>query len=91
MQAYKLKGKVDRDGRLIITEPINLTPGDVEVIVLKSDTKTEFNQFNNKERSLKRPTKVKAFQDWFIKTQPEISDINVDEAKWNYLKEKHNL
>ncbi len=35
MQAYKLKGKVDRDGKLIITEPTNLTPGDVEVIVLK--------------------------------------------------------
>ncbi len=35
MQAYKLKGKVDRDGKLIITEPTNLTPGDVEVIVLQ--------------------------------------------------------
>ena len=31
MQAYKLKGKVDREGKLIITEPTNLTPGDVEV------------------------------------------------------------
>ncbi len=35
MQAYKLKGKVDRDGKLVITEPTNLTPGDVEVIVLQ--------------------------------------------------------
>ena len=35
MQAYKLKGKVDHDGKLIITEPTNLTPGDVEVIVLQ--------------------------------------------------------
>ena len=35
MQAYKLKGKVDRDEKLIITEPTNLTPGDVEVIVLQ--------------------------------------------------------
>ena len=35
MQAYKLKGKVDRDGKLIITEPTNLTPGDVEGIVLQ--------------------------------------------------------
>ena len=35
MQAYKLKGKVDREGKLIITEPTNLTPGDVEVIVLQ--------------------------------------------------------
>ncbi len=36
MQAYKLKGKVDRDGKLIITEPTNLPPGNVEVIILKS-------------------------------------------------------
>ncbi len=35
MQAYKLQGKVNRDGKLIITEPANLTPGDVEVIVLQ--------------------------------------------------------
>ena len=36
MQAYKLKGKVDRDGKLIITESTNLPPGNVEVIILKS-------------------------------------------------------
>ncbi|MCC0175535.1 hypothetical protein I4641_00885 [Waterburya agarophytonicola K14] len=35
MQAYKLQGKVNSDGKLIITEPANLTPGDVEVIVLQ--------------------------------------------------------
>ena len=35
MQAYKLKGKIDSDGKLIITEPTNLTPGDVEVIILQ--------------------------------------------------------
>jgi hypothetical protein len=36
MQAYKLKGKIDRFGKLIITEPTNLDPGDVEVIILQS-------------------------------------------------------
>lgn len=36
MQAYKLKGKIDRSGKLIITEPTNLDPGDVEVIILQS-------------------------------------------------------
>ena len=39
MQAYKLKGKIDRDGNLIITEPTNLNPGDVEVIILQLATK----------------------------------------------------
>jgi hypothetical protein len=46
MQAYKLTGKIDRSGKLIITEPTNLNPGDVEVIILQSAT-TE-NKFNDK-------------------------------------------
>lgn len=35
MQAYKLKGKVDDAGNLVITEPVKMPPGDVEVIVLQ--------------------------------------------------------
>ncbi|MEY3557025.1 MAG: hypothetical protein RLZZ580_3082, partial [Cyanobacteriota bacterium] len=27
MQAYKLKGKIDQSGNLLITEPLNLPPG----------------------------------------------------------------
>jgi hypothetical protein len=46
MQAYKLTGKIDNSGKLIITEPTNLNPGDVEVIILQSAT-TE-NKFNDK-------------------------------------------
>ncbi|MGL5834962.1 MAG: hypothetical protein ACRC1Z_17280 [Waterburya sp.] len=41
MQAYKLAGKIDHSGQLIITEPTNLNPGDVEVIILQSATTTE--------------------------------------------------
>jgi hypothetical protein len=41
MQAYKLTGKIDRSGKLIITEPTNLNPGDVEVIILQSATTRE--------------------------------------------------
>ncbi len=26
MQAYKLKGKIDQSGNLVITEPLNLPP-----------------------------------------------------------------
>ena len=84
MQAYKLKGKVDRNGKLIITESVNLTPGDVEVIVLQSDTVTKDIQHDSsKEQLVERPTKVKTFQDWFAKTQPAMSEFNADEAKWN--------
>ncbi|NCS38466.1 MAG: hypothetical protein GPJ20_05565 [Microcystis aeruginosa BS13-10] len=68
MQAYKLKGKIDQSGNLLITEPLNLPPG---------------NQ--------KRPTKIKVLQNWFEKTQPAPPDFDPDQAKWEYLKEKHNL
>lgn len=47
MQAYKFKGKVDRSGKLIITEPTNLNPGDVEVIILQTATTTEHKSANN--------------------------------------------
>ncbi len=33
MQAYKLKGKIDQSGNLLITEPLNLPPGNVEIVV----------------------------------------------------------
>lgn len=90
MQAYKLKGKVDRNGKLIITEPMDLTPGEVEVIVLQSDRVIENNQTQTKS-SNNRPSKVKAFQDWFTQTELTPSDLDADEAKWVHLKEKHNL
>jgi hypothetical protein len=90
MQAYKLKGKIDRSGKLIITEPTNLNPGEVEVIILQTATTTE-KESSHDERMKKRPSKVKSFQDWFAKTEPISSKIEPDEAKWDYLKEKHNL
>jgi hypothetical protein len=48
MQAYKLKGKIDRSGKLIITEPTNLDPGEVEVIILQTATTTEDESSNYK-------------------------------------------
>jgi hypothetical protein len=47
MQAYKLTGKIDRSGKLIIAEPANLKPGDVEVIILQSATITENQLFDD--------------------------------------------
>lgn len=37
MQAYKVQGKIDRNGKLIITEPISLTAGNVEKIILQAN------------------------------------------------------
>jgi hypothetical protein len=47
MQAYKLKGKIDRSGKLIITEPTNLNPGEVEVIILQTATTTKDKSSND--------------------------------------------
>jgi hypothetical protein len=35
MQAYKLRGKIDATGNLVVVEPLNMPPGDVEIIVLQ--------------------------------------------------------
>ena len=37
MQAYKLKGKIDSEGNLVIPQLTSLNPGEVEVIILQSD------------------------------------------------------
>jgi hypothetical protein len=39
----------------------------------------------------KRQTKIKALQGWFEKTQPAPPDFDADAARWEALKEKHNL
>jgi len=59
MQAYKLKGKVDAAGNLLITESVKMPPGDAEVIVLQTvevvassiDSKTE-SQLETPKRNL---------------------------------------
>ncbi len=42
MQADKLKGKVDEAGNLVVTEPVKIPPGDVEIIVLYEITAENF-------------------------------------------------
>lgn len=94
MQAYKLKGKVDDAGNLVITEPVKMFPGDVEVIVLQAVEAVDNATMPETEPQLekpKRPTKIKALQQWFDKTQPAPPDFDPEQAKWEYLKEKHNL
>ncbi|MFH7030361.1 MAG: hypothetical protein ACHBN1_34650 [Heteroscytonema crispum UTEX LB 1556] len=94
MQAYKLKGKVDVAGNLVIAEPVKMPPGDVEVIVLQAvETLPSSTVPETESRSHmpKRRTKIKALQDWFEKTQPAPPDFDPDQARWEALKEKHNL
>lgn len=94
MQAYKLKGAIDQSGHLIIMEPIELSPGEVEVIVLQSSP-TEDKIASSEEPQTttpkKRKTSVKAFQDLFENTEPAPPDFDPDQARWEALKEKYDL
>jgi hypothetical protein len=96
MQAYKLKGAIDQSGHLIITEAIDLSPGEVEIIILQSTPVAE-NSIDSETESAtampesKRPSKIKALQDWFENTEPAPPDFDPDQARWEGLKEKYSL
>lgn len=94
MQAYKLKGKVDATGNLVITEPVKIPPGDVEVIVLQAVetvASSTVHETESKPEAPKRKSKIKALQGFFEQTQPAPADFDADQARWEALKEKHNL
>lgn len=96
MQAYKIKGTIDQSGQLIITEPIKMPPGEVEVIVLQSVAAGESSTVPATESQTATPkrkvkTKINALKDWFEKTQPAPPDFDADQARWEALKEKYEL
>jgi len=90
MQAYKLKGTIDQSGHLIITEPIEVPAGDVEVIILQSN-QAPTEEVSAPEAPKKREYKVQALKDLLENASPTPSDFDPDQAKWEYLKEKYNL
>ncbi len=86
MQAYKLKGKIDRYGHLIITEPINLNPGDVEVIILQQVKATESSTVPKTDSQTEVPKKkfksrIKAFQGLFENAPTLPPDFDPEQAK----------
>lgn len=87
MQAYKLKGKIDAAGNLVITEPIKLPSGDVEVIVLQVVATT----IDTPKQLKKREYKVQALKDLLENAPPTPPDFDPEQARWEALKEKHNL
>jgi len=99
MQAYKLRGKIDATGNLVVVEPVNMPPGDVEIIVLQlPDTVKQASASENaiepEAPKKKFKTNVKAFQGLFERdavAEPLDFDDPDKQAKWEYLKEKHNL
>jgi len=94
MKAYKLKGQVNSAGNLVITEPVKMPPGDVEVIVLQQ-VETGDNSIlpvnESQPETPQRKSRVKAFQGLFENAPPVPPDFDADQARWEALKEKHNL
>ncbi len=94
MQAYKAKGKIDATGNLVVTQPIEIPPGNVEVIILQladevnsTETATE----SQTETPKKREYKIQALKHLLENAPPTSPDFDPDEARWEALKEKHNL
>lgn len=95
MQAYKLKGKVDEAGNLVITEPVKIPPGDVEVIVLQEvlteNSTVPETGFHVESSKKKVKFGVKSLNELLENAPPVPEDFDPEQAKWEYLKEKHNL
>lgn len=94
MQAYKLKGKIDQSGHLIITEPSNLIPGDVEVIILQ-EVENVADAANPKTDSQFEPTgntfqsRTNALKDLLANSKPVPADFDPEQARWEALQEKY--
>ena len=94
MPAYKLKGKIDESGNLIIKESIQLPPGEVEVQLKSLESvdmyapKTEMDTVNN---HTELECSVPILKEWLELTEPAPPDFDDDQAKWDYLKEKYKL
>jgi hypothetical protein len=96
MQAYKLKGTIDSAGNLVITEPVKMPPGDVEVIVLQAvetvaSSTVQVTESAEAKSKRKVQCRVEAFRDLFENTEPAPPDFDPDQARWEALKEKYNL
>lgn len=95
MQAYKLKGKIDQSGHLIITEPSNLIPGDVEVIILQEVEKNS-DSVNHKTETLAEQTEItpvpcrtKIFRDLLANAKPVPPDFDPEQVLLEALEEKY--
>lgn len=96
MQAYKLKGKIDEVGQLILTEPVQIPPGDVEVIVLQLVPAMENVKYSETKLQPEKVTKesqsgVRSLRELLENTPPVPPEFDAEQARWEALKEKHNL
>ncbi len=96
MPAYKLKGKINQSRKLIITEPIDLPPGEVEIIILRQNSVGEDSSVwataSNDEISQKIvKSRVKSLKELLENAPPILPDFDSEQARWDALKEKYDL
>jgi hypothetical protein len=87
MEALKLRGWVDVNGHLHIRDEIALPVGEVELVVWQIPQPIP--PALPKRRRVK--SSVKALEGWFEQTEPAPEDFDVDEVRWEALKEKYDL
>ncbi len=87
MEALKLKGWIDTNGQLHIQDAISLPAGEVELVVWQLPQSTP----DSSPPQKRAKTSVKALEGWFEQTEPAPEDFDVDEARWEALKEKYDL
>lgn len=95
MQAYKLKVKIDQSGHLIITEPMDLVPGDVEVIILQEVDKNS-DSVNHTTETLAEKNEItpvlcrtKIFRDLLANAKPVSPDFDPEQVLLEALEEKY--
>ncbi|MGK7890877.1 MAG: hypothetical protein AB4042_16220 [Leptolyngbyaceae cyanobacterium] len=100
MKAYKVHGTIDETGRLIVTEAIALHPGEVEVILLQSPNNSletdpsgvsTPNPHNGLNTDSDVETVIPGLKQWLADSPPVPTNYDPDQAKREYLQEKHNL
>jgi hypothetical protein len=61
------------------------------ILFIKQRHQPSFTQPKREEFEPPFKSKIKAFEGLFDQVSPISEDVNPDQAKWEYLKEKHNL
>jgi hypothetical protein len=83
MLTTKVKGTIDEAGKLRIDEPLNLMPGEVEVIIVQN--------ISSELLKAKEKSEVKSLRKLLEIAPPIASNVAPEEARWEALKEKYNL
>lgn len=76
MGTYKFKAKVSENGTILVPDGFDIKNKEVEVIILDEAT---------------QGTPKKSMKEFLDKYSGILKGVDPDQAKWEYLKEKHGL